>query len=133
MTRPMRIQRKRAAGWKKPADTVYVGRGSAWGNPFVVGQSSGVFPEGTGLKGKAETLIPALTLDQCIEFYRNCVEGFLKPEMYPAGHSFSERWRPHGNLHLLRGKNLMCWCALDQKCHADVLLTLANRPEGMAT
>jgi hypothetical protein len=27
----------------------------------------------------------------------------------------------------LRGKNLACWCGLDQACHADVLLELANR------
>jgi hypothetical protein len=27
----------------------------------------------------------------------------------------------------LRGKNLACWCPLDQPCHADVLLDLANR------
>jgi hypothetical protein len=26
----------------------------------------------------------------------------------------------------LRGKNLACWCALDQPCHADVLLKVAN-------
>jgi hypothetical protein len=26
----------------------------------------------------------------------------------------------------LAGKNLACWCALDQPCHADVLLELAN-------
>ena len=26
----------------------------------------------------------------------------------------------------LRGKNLCCWCRLDQPCHADVLLELAN-------
>lgn len=29
----------------------------------------------------------------------------------------------------LRGKNLACWCSLDQPCHADVLLELANRDE----
>lgn len=34
-----------------------------------------------------------------------------------------------GALPELRGKNLACWCALDQPCHADVLLELANRPE----
>jgi len=28
----------------------------------------------------------------------------------------------------LRGKNLACWCRLDQPCHADVLLELANAP-----
>ncbi len=26
----------------------------------------------------------------------------------------------------LRGKDLACWCALDQPCHADVLLEEAN-------
>ncbi|WP_419900722.1 DUF4326 domain-containing protein [Roseomonas sp. USHLN139] len=26
----------------------------------------------------------------------------------------------------LRGKNLACWCRLDQPCHADVLLLMAN-------
>lgn len=27
----------------------------------------------------------------------------------------------------LAGKNLACWCPLDQPCHADVLLEIANR------
>lgn len=27
----------------------------------------------------------------------------------------------------LRGHDLACWCPLDQPCHADVLLELANR------
>lgn len=26
----------------------------------------------------------------------------------------------------LRGKDLACWCPLDQPCHADVLLKIAN-------
>jgi len=26
----------------------------------------------------------------------------------------------------LRGKHLACWCPLDQPCHAEVLLALAN-------
>lgn len=26
-------------------------------------------------------------------------------------------------------KNLACWCPLDQPCHADVLLEIANREE----
>lgn len=29
-------------------------------------------------------------------------------------------------LNPLRGKNLCCWCPLDQPCHADVLLKIAN-------
>ena len=27
----------------------------------------------------------------------------------------------------LRGRDLVCWCPMDQPCHADVLLELANR------
>ena len=30
---------------------------------------------------------------------------------------------------VLRGKDLVCWCPLDQPCHADVLLELANKEE----
>jgi hypothetical protein len=26
----------------------------------------------------------------------------------------------------LKGKNLACWCKLDEPCHADFLLRLAN-------
>lgn len=28
----------------------------------------------------------------------------------------------------LKGKNLACWCPLDQPCHADILLEIANAP-----
>ena len=28
------------------------------------------------------------------------------------------------------GSDLACWCPLDQPCHADVLLEIANRGEG---
>jgi hypothetical protein len=30
----------------------------------------------------------------------------------------------------LRGKNLACFCPIDQPCHADVLLEIANRSPG---
>jgi hypothetical protein len=30
----------------------------------------------------------------------------------------------------LRGKDLACWCPLDQPCHADVLLEIANSSAG---
>ena len=31
---PKRIQRRRTKGWRMPPGTVYIGRGSKWGNPF---------------------------------------------------------------------------------------------------
>ena len=40
------------------------------------------------------------------------------------------QWLPSQPLHLevsdLTGHDLMCFCPLDQPCHADVLLELAN-------
>ena len=30
----------------------------------------------------------------------------------------------------LKGKDLACWCPLDQPCHADVLLKIANEEAG---
>jgi hypothetical protein len=37
MSEPRRYQRKRTIGADIPADAVYVGRPTIWGNPFVVG------------------------------------------------------------------------------------------------
>lgn len=34
MSKPIRVQRKRTKGWRMPANTVYVGRPSIWGNPY---------------------------------------------------------------------------------------------------
>jgi len=36
-------------------------------------------------------------------------------------------WVIGKDLSELRGKNLACYCPLDQPCHADVLLELANK------
>lgn len=131
---PKRIRRQRTKGWKMPEGAVYVGRGSRWGNPFRVGEPCGVFKKGQGMGGRAETLIPELSLEQVIEFYRNAVSGMLGPEMYPQGHEWrdaflqkSHNWWPSDAAKgLLRGKDLACWCPLDQPCHADVLLEIAN-------
>jgi len=43
---------------------------------------------------------------------------------------FRERWVPlqvEAIRSALAGKDLACWCPLDQPCHADVLLEIANR------
>ena len=42
--KPKRIRRKRTKGFKMPPNTIYVGRGSKWGNPFMVGMYSGGEP-----------------------------------------------------------------------------------------
>jgi len=116
-----------------------VARPGPWSNPFVVGAPCGVFADGEGHQGKAEVLIPALTLDQCLEFYEEIVGGFLIPEMHPHGHAWMSRvkkayGRGHPTEHaraIFRQCNLACWCALPapgerDRCHAAVLLKIVN-------
>ena len=37
---PQRIQQRRTAGWRKPENTIAVGRGTRWGNPYRVGHEA---------------------------------------------------------------------------------------------
>lgn len=94
---PKRIQRKRTKGWKMPPNTIYVGRPTKYGNPFRIGDTHPVFHD---VKMDAQDAV----------------------DMYEWGMSYI---RP--DLSELRGKDLACWCPLDQPCHADVLLKLAMK------
>lgn len=98
---PGRVQRRRTAGWRMPANTVYVGRGSRWGNPIKVGSHD---PRSGGVFGAS---------DACERFCERLVLGKLPFSEADAGHE-------------LRGKNLACWCAPTAPCHADILLEIAN-------
>lgn len=40
--RPVRVQRRRARGWRMPAGAVYVGRPTRWGNPYPVTEHGAV-------------------------------------------------------------------------------------------
>ena len=106
---PERIQRKRTKGWRMPEGAVYVGRPSKWGNPFVVGR--------TGVVGEWSREEYVEDRAQAVGMFREAGPDVL---FY-----FGEE--PHWEE--LRGKDLVCWCPLDQPCHADVLLEWANAPE----
>ncbi|MCC5781400.1 hypothetical protein CRM73_00255 [Kocuria sp. CCUG 69068] len=97
MSAPKRIPRKRTQGWRMPENTVYVGRGSRWGNPWRV--EDGMSPNGAVWR------------------YRDAVNGLLPFTTVPSAGEIRS---------LLDGKDLACWCPLDQPCHADVLLEIAN-------
>jgi Domain of unknown function (DUF4326) len=95
MIAPVRIQRKRTKGWRMPTNTIYVGRGTMWGN--YAAQRAGL------TKGEV-----------AVNIFRDWIQE-------------EASWAWKGRLPIdLCGKNLACWCALDQPCHADVLLELAN-------
>jgi hypothetical protein len=50
----------------------------------------------------------------------------VAPQPLPMFRYLLARGTLRRHLHELRGKDLACWCALDQPCHADVLLEIAN-------
>lgn len=97
---PIRIQRKRTKGWEMPENTVYVGRGSHWGNPFKIGKNV-LEP------GKWEILLNREAAVACHKAWVTLSNNTL-------------------DLTLLKGKNLACWCKLSDPCHEDVLLEIAN-------
>jgi len=81
-----------------PPNTVYVGRPTQWGNPFTVGEFP---PFETGIDNP-------LTREGAIRLY----EEWLRKQL-ATGRDL---------LGPLKGKNLACWCKLDQPYHADILL-----------
>lgn len=129
MSKPVRrIQRKRIKGWKMPPNTVYVGRTRSeltaeFANPFRVG---GYFKMGSGKGGFGFSWLQAMPGYEDASFTRietnNDAVAWFKE--YRRRYPFNP-----DKLESLRGKNLACWCPLDQPCHADVLLELANSTE----
>lgn len=114
---PKRIQRKRTAGWRMPEGAVYVGRGTIYGNPFKVGEMPSIAYDPI-TRGVCSGVVP--DNDMAARLYRRMVSITLRgPEPHVD--------RLLDGLVAIRGKDLACWCALDEPCHADVLLELANK------
>ena len=117
---PQRIQRKRERGWRMPEDAVYVGRPARWSNPFTVREFGQI---------------------RSVVLFSNALSGYWNPSLFSADEPddlVGEAYRLHGWMRLtgrhaevvaadLAGHDLACFCPLDQPCHADVLLELANR------
>ncbi len=114
--RPVRIQRSRQNKQVSPngLPIVYVGRPGKWGNPFKV----------TGEKGNwfvvSDDGFHLVTFDEKKQAIDCCVENYK--EYISHEHNLGIV-----NVFDLKGKNLSCWCPMECKCHADVLLEIANR------
>lgn len=109
---PKRIQRSRAKGWRMPDGAVYVGRPTKWGNPFAVGDNVQA--------SSSDPIAVCFSTSEAVETYRSVL---ATPSMAKFRAEIAQE---------LRGKDLVCWCALDQPCHADILLKIANEPESEA-
>lgn len=114
---PRRVQLSRKKGWRMPENTVSVARPGKWGNPFQLLNEEG-FPliidrrTGAGVFKRVGDEVRDWSWDEAPQavvdtFRERAIDGLP-------------------NLSALRGKNLACWCPLDQPCHSDVLLELAN-------
>ena len=91
-----RVQLSRQAGWRKPEGVVVVARPSRWGNPFRIGDG----------RTRAEAVA--------------AFERALADDEPSLTFTIDDVRRELG------GRDLACWCPLDQPCHADVLLRFAN-------
>lgn len=98
--KPKRIQLSRKKGWRLPPNTVVVARPTKWGNPHRVGDAD---VDGATINAQKAVRLFTLMMRQTVAKLSRDV---ARKE--------------------LRGKNLACWCPLDQPRHADVLLEIAN-------
>ena len=111
---PIRIQRKRTKGYNMQAESMAINglpaksctRPGKWGNPFKVGD-----------------------YEQMSLYARDYVRWHFKHFMYTPTSlwkslRYYEHWLKKSRLDLepLRGYNLACFCALDAKCHVDIIL-----------
>ncbi|SFT52996.1 protein of unknown function [Geodermatophilus amargosae] len=123
MRTPRRVQLSRARGWRKPPGTVVVARPSRWGNPFRVGETY-MWPAGEdGTGWPLPTHREPGDHEDGVRVVR-CPDRATAVEWYRrwADSAHAEQARQ-----LLAGRDLACWCPVDEPCHADVLLELANR------
>ena len=99
---PNRVQMRRDRPWRADhPDAVIVARPTAWGNPFRVGDPD--------ISSRAQAV--------------HAFEEWLART--PEGQRLQRRAADE-----LSGRDLACWCPLDQPCHADVLIRVANAPPG---
>ena len=89
----------RPRGWRKPVGAVVVARPSMWGNPFVV------------RAGRTRAAAVA-------QFEQALLHGDCTSLPFTIDDLRRE----------LAGVDVACWCPLDEQCHGDVLLRLANAP-----
>ena len=122
MNIPKRIQRKRTKGYKNPPNTCYCGRGSKWGNPFVVGRP--LYSWGKAILTVAICKHPNAYIEI---FNSNLFDGIVTLEKSLEYYELWIDWQIKNNsldiTDLLKYDYLSCWCPLSQRCHLDILIS----------
>lgn len=149
---PQRIQRQRTKGSTMPEGAVYVGRPTRWGNPFTYRHKvNGLVryqparPDVFELESRISAngirhdyfdndgtrtvfYVRFATRTEIVELYRRTL---LDPDRgmlggWPTRRGHYVDFTVDDVVEQLAGKDLACWCPLNQPCHADVLLAIAN-------
>lgn len=125
-TRPTRIRLSRARGWRMPENTVKVDRTTPWGNPYDVHEYGAELSlhlfEDTACGCWSPSNVRHVDAETA-EILHAAHTGWLR--------RFGGNALEHARTEL-RSRNLACWCPLpegdeDDKCHAAILLRIANR------
>lgn len=116
---PQRIQRKRTKGYRMPEGAVYVGRPSKWANPYGIGyvvSETGLIPRQFTVESR----------EQAVGLFARWLHGDVS--VARSGYNLHRSPPALDEIRAeLAGKNLACWCSLDQPwCHATELLRVAN-------
>jgi Domain of unknown function (DUF4326) len=126
MIKPVRIQRSRQHRQESPngLPIVYCGRWSKWANPFKdVGDMVYVY---AGHRRKI--LDPWIWYDAGS---KTAVELFDRMCMDLNSHEVEQSIYNHfmnirDRIFDLKDRNLSCWCKLNERCHVDTLIKMAN-------
>ena len=106
-----RLQRKRTLGWRKPPNSIYIGRPTIHGNDYRIGQIDSRTGKPTTVQEVVEAFERDIRTTLALAGRKRFFDFYIKP---------------------LLGKNLLCWCAPTSPCHGDVWLKLIaefTRPE----
>jgi hypothetical protein len=106
--KPARIQLSRRKGWRKPEAAVVVAKPGRWGNRYVIGQL---------IDHVGATAVLVRDRTHAVALHREWLDG----EMARVATMREDIRRDLG------GRDLCCWCPLDEPCHADTLLKVANK------
>lgn len=127
----IRIQRSRKKGYKQPENTLYCGRGSKFGNPFIIKESAiedvwyvTYHPKFNSLL--IDSLLYDTNFSNIFIFTNRETKELALQDCLKCFEVYAENYLID-KLHLLKGKNLSCWCAIDQPCHVDILIKLYNK------
>jgi hypothetical protein len=125
---PERIQVRRTKGWRKPDGAIVVARPSKWGNPVRIVDGFDhdfdwriVSTDDWCSCHSTDERMRHARAEAVRRFRLVLTDGYENADDWPFPFALTD-------LAELRGHDLACWCPLDQPCHADVLLELANAP-----